>query len=335
MVSATRRFAEDVARHLCLVAWVGTLLAFDSFFISAQETEPFTHTQSPVHHSVRAHTTPGWPLATLMAIALTWALLEVAQLVLLLITDQDAVRLCYQQHFSAAQIKDPRFRSQMKLAGITTRRGENSGEKSADTEQQAHKGAEAQARGNTSGQPCVACGQSSSAIAQDELFSPPRAEKVIEQTQPVHRDDISTNIAITPEQLSDDSDVNEAKPKCRGTSHAENTSADTSICACAEEDYLVALEDDHRRPCSVAKSFEPSETSPPRSPKAAVAHKDGKMERGRDTELHAAIPADASVAAKSGASAPRLETVQKEEEAEHHFQHELLPSAEETLMDVL
>ncbi|SPO28900.1 uncharacterized protein UTRI_05056_B [Ustilago trichophora] len=216
-----------------------------------------------------------------MAIALTWALLEYAQLVLLLITDQEAVRICYQQNYSVAQMKDQAERARVK------------------EKHRSH---------------------------HDRQTIP---ELRTESKERVKSDQISTHIPVTPSQLSDDSDTEETKSKCHGPAHMESSLPDKPICGCEEEDYLVAMEDDVRRPCHT----EPMNPATKR-PAPILTHSEEKHEsdHGQGSPLKQASVAEPK---KTGASSATRNTAHEKEEAEHHFKDDLLPAADETLMDAL
>uniref|UniRef100_V5EUF9 Uncharacterized protein n=2 Tax=Kalmanozyma brasiliensis (strain GHG001) TaxID=1365824 RepID=V5EUF9_KALBG len=114
---------------------------------------------------------------------------------------------------------------------------------------------------------------------------------------------------VTPPQLSDDDNDGESDDTHRSQHDVhESTSAETSICACQEEDYLVALEDDVRKPCVAASACHPI--------KAESAIK----------------PSDQ---AKEKARASAEDITRQQEGALRHFKDELVPAAETTLSDCL
>lgn len=143
---------------------------------------------------------------------------------------------------------------------------------------------------------------------RDHLMSQRRvACRVAEQPiGPVRKDSISTNMLATPSQLSDDVDGDSLET--HGSQHDPHdiASAATSICACKEDDYLVALEDDIRKPCIAVGGNHP-------------------VGAGKTT-----LP---STQTKAEASKPDDDTAHQQEEALHHFRDELLPAAESSPID--
>lgn len=67
------------------------------------------------HNSART-VSSSWIATGFMAVALIRAVLDYVQLVLMLLSDPKAVRQCYAQHCSVAQIKDERIRDLLGLA---------------------------------------------------------------------------------------------------------------------------------------------------------------------------------------------------------------------------
>ncbi|SPO27913.1 uncharacterized protein UTRI_05056 [Ustilago trichophora] len=217
-----------------------------------------------------------------MAIALTWALLEYAQLVLLLITDEEAVRICYEQNYTAAQMKDEGERARMK---------------------QKYR-------------------------SHDDRETIPEL-RIERKEDRVKSDQISTNIPVTPSQLSDDSEAEETKSKCRGPAHIESSSPDKPICGCEEEDYLVAMEDDVRRPCHTEPKNPATERPLPTLTHLGEKHESDAVQRSPFKQTSVTVPK------KAGASSATPDTAHGMEEAEHHFKDDLLAAADETLMDAL
>lgn len=139
---------------------------------------------------------------------------------------------------------------------------------------------------------------------REHLMSQRRvAEKL---TGPVRKDSISTNMLATPSQLSDD-DHSEEMHGSQQDPH-DGASAATSICACKEEDYLVAMEDDIRKPCIAAVGNHP-------------------IGAGKST-----MPSSQT---KAEAAKPHDHTAHQQQEALHHFKDELLPAAESSPIDIL
>ncbi|SJX64448.1 uncharacterized protein SRS1_17600 [Sporisorium reilianum f. sp. reilianum] len=195
-----------------------------------------------------------------MAVALIRALLEYAQLVLVLITDPEAVQICYAQHCPVSHMKDERVR--------------------------------------------------------DALVSTGRGARERTAPEPARNDPISTNMLATPSQRSE-SDAGEAghhqhrhREECTAPAH--------SICACPEEDFLVACEDDVRKPCIVKPEPQSAQTLP------------SHAERRIDPVESFSKPAD-EIKAVAASTAPLVKKV----DVQHHWKDELLPAAEATPMDIL
>lgn len=222
-------------------------------------------------------TSSSWPLNIVMAMALTYALLEYAQLFLLLIGDQEAARACFQQRCPAALImKDERSREQLRCSAANTL-------------------------------------------------------SLAETQQGVESDHISTNILSTTPRVSEE----KASGTIRyGPNHTESQTEDLSICGCEEEDYLVALEDDVRRPCGASTHHEINalrSLNEERAPAAMPSH----VAQSEHSSTKVASPGQASAGTKASAAHTSDETAHAHGEVQHRFQHDLLPAAEENLMDAL
>ncbi|CDU24901.1 uncharacterized protein SPSC_04734 [Sporisorium scitamineum] len=193
-----------------------------------------------------------------MAIALIRALLEYAQLVLMLLTDPDAVELCYAQHCPVRQMKD-------ELDRLVLAEGEKQRE-------------------------------------------PPAPE-------PMSKDHISTNMLVTPSQRSE-SDPDPERDQQR------QCDPPRSICACGEEDYLVTMEDDVRKPCIVKPEPNPGDH----------ATKEVKAIPSKAESVIDPAEAFSKPAHEITAVAAPISDVQKEGDR-HQWKDELLPAAEATPMD--
>ncbi|SNX86250.1 uncharacterized protein MEPE_04959 [Melanopsichium pennsylvanicum] len=280
---------QTIASHFGLIPLVVIWIAYATHSIRAHDAESWIYEDLTAHRSASPTTSPSWPTSVLMAIALTRALIEYFQLLHLLITDEDAVRYCYQQRCSASQRKRQGSRDQMEQ------------------------------------------GESKSTRVTSVPF---------DQGLRVIKDDISTNILATPSQLSVASDTEDVKPKHRGETHGVNIPYDpVSICGCKEQDYLVAMEDDVCRPCGGLKRVEHYEYLEMPTAKAADTFEtkplteNPEIEKGKDSPVEEADVASPKrkEAAPSDYSAEIVH--RREEEKRHHFEDELLPAAEETIMD--
>lgn len=286
---------ERIARRLRLFTLSTVVLACGPLLIRSHESESWTQRDTVVHGCTHTAST-SWHVAVTMAIALIWALIEYARLFLLLITDEEAVRFCYQRRCSAADIIEQ---------GVPIQTQQAKGSRSDDEIQK------------KSGFP----------------------EDPIRPQERVKSDQISTNMPISPANLSDDSDAEETKAKCRGPVLPESISRATRICGCEEEDYLVAMEDDVRRPCGAPTNVvRPGHADMQPAPTAVVPSNSSSnvKEEAKQGCQHkaASIPVPSSASGAGAFGATHL-TAHERDEAEHHFKDELLPSAEETLMDAL
>lgn len=249
-----------------VLAWRASLVALCSATLihrvrAQDDAEPHDTIQISNWHTTDCPRTSSRIVAILMALALTWALFEYVQLAWMLITDTEAVHICYEQHCSVAQMKEEQTRDQL----MSRQR---------------------------------AAGEAAHAIR----------DIAATHHSTTWKDPISTNMLVTPSQLSDDNDVESVDTHRSQHDPHESTSAETSICACQEEDYLVALEDDVRRPCIEAIASHPM--------KAESAMKPSER-------------------TKEEARGPAEDITHQQEEALHHFKDELLPAAETTPIDCL
>lgn len=194
------RIADSIASHLLFLLTLSIVLPV---LIHAHDFEPLIPLESAVQEC-SAPSASYWPISLLLFAALAWAVSEYVQFVLLLITDEEAVTVCYQQRCSAAN--------------MLTHRGVKKESDTAD---------------------------------ESRLFQPPKPR------ERVPSDYISTNMIRTPSQLSDESDE---KHK-HYTDGDRGTPEMRSMCTCDEEDYLVAMEDDVRKPgaCLVHKPVKHTE----------------------------------------------------------------------------
>ncbi|KAJ1024791.1 hypothetical protein NDA16_002831 [Ustilago loliicola] len=298
------RIADSIVSRLRLLTILSFfLLAFASALIHAQDSEPLISFEPAVPKCTSAATS-NWPISILMLTALSWALLEYAHFVLLLVTDEEAVTTCYQQRCSAAQMLTDR-----------TVKGEKVHEVKKEEEPSDER----------------------------ELLKPPKAY------ERVPSDHISTNMIRTPSQLSDGSDE-----KHQHHGHEERGTPDfRPICSCEEEDYLVAMEDDVRKPGACA-AHKPAEHVGRRvkQEKPSDETADGaKEDHGEDSAIKSAgadVPTDVEAASASlqepsktktegqkGASGASDDPPHEEEavKAEQHFKEDLLPAAESTPID--
>ncbi len=169
-----------------------------------------------------------WPMALLMAYALSRALLEYARFVLLLLSNEDAVQACYQQQCSADQMMKRELSRDQKQKGDVSEAVEYNPKPQDEHPTDEH---ETKCQGSH---------------AQYKELQP--------------SDHISTNILRTPSQLSTDSELKKGKHAGNGEQSSSATMPEAgSICGCEEEDFLVAREDDICKPGATAAVSKPAE----------------------------------------------------------------------------
>lgn len=287
----------SVARRLRLFLILpSVLLAFAFTLTHAHDSEPLISGEPAVKQRAPAAASSNWPFSMLMLAALTWALLEYAQFVLLLMTDEDAVISCYQQRCSAAQM----------LTG------------------QIVKGEEAH--------------ELKKEPAEGELLQPPKTYGRLPS------DHVSTNIIRTPSQLSDESD----EKHHYHTRGERGTPEILSICTCEEEDYLVAIEDDVRKPdpCAVHKPVRRQEgrvkvekeggedATHLKASQGAVKVQEDHGEGSAVKSASPEMPMKTNEAGESDAAADHKARHEQAKE-EHHLKQDLLPAVDSTPIDAL
>lgn len=174
-----------------------------------------------------------------------------------------------------------------------------------------------------------------SSILFDSSLESAVAVSTPEMNTAVQRDDISTNMLLTPScQSSDDSEMEAAKPAGCGRENqpgGEGSPIPPSLCACEEDDLLVAVEDDVRKPdaAGTCPSF------------ARLAHHSAHVEGSvaptdgdREDADHGEETTDASMhepfSANEGAN-PAHEHLEEEQ----RYREQILSAADESSMDIL
>lgn len=271
------------AWHLCLIFLCIVSLFGDTHLAAGHdEAEPHILPQ-PLNHdrggNPRAASAPSSNSITaiLMVAALSWALLEYAQLALMLITDTEAVQMCYEQHCSVADMNER--------------------------------------------------------MAADMPVSPHKAVGM-------RRDSISANLLATPSELSDaeyEAKFERGHDRNVGT---ERHSPTSSICGCKEEDFLVALEDDVRKPCMVISAVHPHPPIERLSEhlvkvKHTSAADTVEMDRAQTEPIKLSGVAEPLMEIKREAGGLNSGPSSERAEMLHHFKDELVPAAEASPMDVL
>lgn len=142
---------------------------------------------------------------------------------------------------------------------------------------------------------------------------------------PVQSDHVSTNILLTPSLLPSDDQPTLKQALC-------GEYDDLSICGCQEEDFLVAMEDDVRKPGATPALTQPAKpdtkgrqqtaVDPSMRQKQQPGHQTDDLEEPSKRPAKASQPTDERAEARA------------QEEAEHHFRDDLLPAEEATSMDV-
>ncbi|GAC99904.1 hypothetical protein PHSY_007507 [Pseudozyma hubeiensis SY62] len=195
-------------------------------------------------------------VAIAIMFALSWAMLEYARLVLMLITYPEAVRSCYEQCCSVTHIKE---------------------------------------------RPAL--------CYDDQARNAEQADHHSYHLVP--NDSISTNIPVTPPQLSDDLD------RVKLESVHEGITTAPSICVCTEEDYLVAMEDDVRKPSCIATH----ELDQAQQHTAAGTESRKRFPTTPVGDIQPLVERSGDEVGKA--------------EMEHHFKNDLPLAADRTTMDVL
>lgn len=220
--------ADEVARHPRVVALIGVISALalviylEPAWNGSGESETWSMRSILSYERPRKYSA-SWEVDLLMIMALAWALFEYAQLVLMMLYDQEAVHICYQEHCSVAEVRRNGARDQTKDVISPS-----AASKDGNDPLREHQ------------------------LGEDIPCAPVKREK---------RDSISINLLSTPSQHSDDSDADTTDSKFWEKTHGFDVASEPRpICTCKEEDYLVAMEDDVRKPCGHHSKIEPIET---------------------------------------------------------------------------
>lgn len=252
--------------------------------------------------TVARSSAPRWHVSLLLWIAQAYALSEYARLVLLLLRDPHGAQLCYRQRISATEqrsmLEDSEVLREMSHA--------------MDTDDELE-----------------------SSILFDSSLESAVAVSTPEMKTAVQRDDISTNMLLTPScQSCDDSEMEAAKPAGCGHENqpgGEGSPVPFSLCACEEDDLLVTVEDDIRKPdaagtCPSSARLAHHSTHV----EETVAHTDGD----REDADHGDETSDASMhepfSANDGAKLAHAHL-----EEEQRYREQLLSAADESSMDIL